>query len=387
MNILFLYPSINPNKGGIERVTYVLSKYLKSQGFNCFYLGLKQKNDMPEEEMNYLPDMSNEFTDRNRKFFVDFLKDNSIDVVINQGGMYGSKASLLSFEGRKVGVKVINCIHNSLLDGYRHLEVTYSSRISNFRLDWAKKYISSKSFKDFIVFLIKLRTRSYYRQLVKKSDAVVLLSDSFKPDLQAITKMTCDNVFSIPNPLSYKLDSNINNKSKIVLYVGRINTAQKKVDLLLNIWAKICHNHLDWKLKIVGYGPETEFLKTTAKKLNLVNYSFEGKKDPRNYYKESSIFTMTSAYEGFGIVLTEAMQYGVVPIAFNSFASVHDIIDKDCGVLVKPFDLDMYAEAIETLMLTPPLLHKMSFSARRKSEIFTLEKVCEKWIELLKGLN
>ena len=76
-----------------------------------------------------------------------------------------------------------------------------------------------------------MRTRNYYRQLVKNSDAVVLLSDSFKPDLQAITKMTCDNVFSISNPLSYKLDCDINNKSKTVLYVGRINTAQKKVDL------------------------------------------------------------------------------------------------------------------------------------------------------------
>lgn len=387
MNILFLYPSINPNKGGIERVTYVLSKYLKSQGLNCFYLGLKQKNDMPEEEMNYLPDMSNEFTDTNRNFFLSFIKDNSIDVVINQGGMYGSKASLLSFEARKVGVKVINCIHNSLLDGYRHLDVTYSSRISKYKLDWAKKYISSKSFKKFIVFLIKMRTRNYYRQLVKNSDAVVLLSDSFKPDLQAITKMTCDNVFSISNPLSYKLDCDINNKSKTVLYVGRINTAQKKVDLLLNIWAKICHNHLDWNLKIVGYGIETENLKTKAKELNLVNYSFEGKKDPRNYYKEASIFTMTSAYEGFGIVLTEAMQYGVVPIAFDSFASVHDIIDKNCGVLVKPFDLDMYAEAIDSLMLNPTLLHKMSSSVRRKSESFTLEKIGKKWIELFKILN
>ena len=81
------------------------------------------------------------------------------------------------------------------------------------------------------------------------------------------------------------------------------------------------------------------------------------------------------------------MQYGVVPIAFDSFASVHDIIDKNCGVLVKPFDLDMYAEAIDSLMLNPTLLHKMSSSVRRKSESFTLEKIGKKWIELFKILN
>lgn len=384
MNILFLYPSINPNKGGIERVTYVLSNYLKSQGYNCFYLGLKQKIDKPEKEMTYLPDRSNEFTDENIQFFLKFLKDNHINVVINQGGMYGSKSSLLSFEGRKVGVKVINCIHNSLLDPYRHLECTYSSRISHLRLNWANKIISSALFKNFIVYCIKLRTRNYYRQLVKNSSAVILLSDAFKPDLQAITKMTCDNVFSIPNPLSYKFDSDINNKSKMVLYVGRINTAQKKVDLLLDIWAKVCHNHLDWNLKIVGYGPELETLKATARNLNLVNYSFEGKQDPQNYYKEASIFAMTSSYEGFGIVLTEAMQYGVVPVAFDSFASVHDIIDKDCGILVEPFDLDKYAEALENLMLTPPLVQKMSSAAKCKSENFTLDRIGKKWIELLR---
>ena len=96
-----------------------------------------------------------------------------------------------------------------------------------------------------------MRTRNYYRQLVKNSDAVVLLSDSFKPDLQAITKMTCDNIFSISNPLSYKLDCDINNKSKTVLYVGRINTAQKKVDLLLNIWAIIILIMEKWLMKII----------------------------------------------------------------------------------------------------------------------------------------
>ncbi len=75
----------------------------------------------------------------------------------------------------------------------------------------------------------------------------------------------------------------------------------------------------------------------------IPNIRFVGYQDPLPYQLESSISCMTSLYEGWGMVLTEAMQCGAVPIAFNSFASVTDVIDHGRnGILVKPFSIKQY---------------------------------------------
>lgn len=60
-------------------------------------------------------------------------------------------------------------------------------------------------------------------------------------------------------------------------------------------------------------------LKEMAHKLNLKNISFEGFQEPEPYYARSSLFCLTSTFEGFGLVLAEAMQHGCVPLAFDSY--------------------------------------------------------------------
>lgn len=135
MKIAYLYPSINPNKGGIERVTYVVSRYLMSKGFICFFIGLQQKRDEREPEMVYLPDKGQENTPRNIEFFLKFLREKQIDIVINQGAMFKSNSCELAYKAKLANVKVVNCIHNSLLDPLRHLETAYSNKIKKYKLE------------------------------------------------------------------------------------------------------------------------------------------------------------------------------------------------------------------------------------------------------------
>ena len=105
----------------------------------------------------------------------------------------------------------------------------------------------------------------------------------------------------------------------------------------------MCHKYEDWSLIIVGGGRQLDEMRQLAANLKLVNVKFEGFQDPKSYYERASIFCMTSSYEGFGIVLVEAMQYGVVPMAFNSYISVTDIIENGVMVfLIEPFDIDAY---------------------------------------------
>ena len=113
------------------------------------------------------------------------------------------------------------------------------------------------------------------------------------------------------------------------------------------VWKKLQEQLPDWNLVIVGDGPFSNEMKQLSKKLSLQRVEFAGFANPIKYYKESSIFCLTSNHEGWGLVLTEAMQFGCVPIAFDSFESIHEIIeDGKNGFLVKPFDIDKYADKV-----------------------------------------
>lgn len=385
MNILYLFPSINPQKGGIERVTYVMSRYLQQHGFNCYFVGLRNKNTPPEKEMTYLPDTEKDDTAVNISFLRNYIKEHNINIVINQGGMPGSNSCNLLHQAKTNNIIAITCLHNSLLCQIRNLPVVFEKKIKEKHLSFlTPPVLNNPILKKIVLKLYACKVHKHYITLCKNNDAIVLLSESFKKDLFYICRKKFNNVYSIPNPVSFKLPTyNDNQKEKIVLYVGRINTVQKKVDLLLQIWSKICYNYQDWRLIIVGYGEELDSLKQYAKRLHLINYSFEGQQSPLEYYRKASIFAMTSSFEGFGIVLVEAMQSGVVPIAFNSYLSASDIIDNGInGFLVKPFNINDYVNKITTLIENENYRMQLSHNAIEKAQNFNIEKVGNSWINL-----
>ena len=117
--------------------------------------------------------------------------------------------------------------------------------------------------------------------------------------------------------------------------------------------------------------------------MSLTNISFEGFKSPEPYYKEASVFCLTSAYEGFGLVLVEAMSYGVVPVAFNSYGAAEDVID-NCvnGYLVKPFDKQGYIKIVEYLIGDKLRLLEMSTQSVLKAKAFSVDNIGNQWVKL-----
>lgn len=97
---------------------------------------------------------------------------------------------------------------------------------------------------------------------------------------------------------------------------------------------------------------------------------------------------MTSLYEGWGMVLTEAMQCGAVPIAFNSFASVTDVIDHGRnGILVKPFSIKQYEKELRRLMDNLDLLKRLSENAMQDIKKYNVDCVVDQWEELFQEFN
>lgn len=105
------------------------------------------------------------------------------------------------------------------------------------------------------------------------------------------------------------------------------------------------------------------------------------------YYEESEILVMTSIFEGFGLVLTEAMSRGCVPIAFDSFKSVHDIVETGRnGMLIKPYKVHEYANGLYWLVQNAHQLKLMSTAAQETIAKLDIETIGNKWITLFEKL-
>ena len=145
-------------------------------------------------------------------------------------------------------------------------------------------------------------------------------------------------MIAIPNPNTYPAQENTDFlKKKQILYVGRIEWRQKRVGRLIDIWKRIYKKFPDWELVIVGDGPIRQDIGTESLKDGSGLFSPVGK-TLRPFYRDASILCLTSDFEGWGMVLTEAMTFGAVPVAFNSYAAITDIIDDGKnGLLVPPF--------------------------------------------------
>ncbi|MBB1645555.1 glycosyltransferase [Sphingobacterium sp. UME9] len=390
MNILFLYGStIDPEKGGIQRVTEVLTNCFVDRGFSVFYLSLIRNSDsFNKERQFFLPNQDECLNIDNVDFLLKLIDNYKIDIVINQAGMH-SQLSQLAYYAKKAGVKLISCIHNSFLSPIKHFDITYYNDARKKGLHFLLPLTKIKIVKDTLLWFYKRKYQDHYKSLYKNSDRVVLLSNSFKAELEFFLgkKVNENKVVAISNPTSFAVsDENekyLGNKKKQILHVGRIDIRQKRVDLLIEIWSKISPHFPDWILKIVGDGPDLAFIKNIVQQKGLKNVEFEGFKNPVEFYKDSPIFCMTSAYEGFGIVLVEAMTFGSIPLAFDSYASASDIIDSGKnGFLIKPFDVDAYVTKVIELIQEENKRIEIGQKCLLKAIDFTIDEIGQRWQNL-----
>jgi glycosyltransferase involved in cell wall biosynthesis len=391
MNILFLYRNtIDPILGGVERVTHILASWFATKEYTTYFLGLEKNSSIIDTRQYYLPSSKSFCVAENIQSFLFFLKEHTIDIVINQGGI-GPQTSELAYYAHELDVKLISVIHNSLLASIKNFSFAYADRFHRLGINFLLPITDYSLIKNILMTLYKWKYKDHYRALCKNSDLVILLSEKYKEELGFFTKnVISSNIIGLSNPVSFDTYNGEKylNKKKELLYVGRIDFSQKRVDLLLRIWSKLYQEFPDWSLNIVGGGIQLPEAIQLSSDLKLKNISFKGFQDPRVYFENSSLFCMVSSFEGFPMVLVEAMQYGVIPFTFNSFLSITDIIDDQVnGVLISPFDTDEYISELKRFMRDDDL--RSSFSKRSiiKSKDFSIDKIGNKWISLFDRLK
>lgn len=193
----------------------------------------------------------------------------------------------------------------------------------------------------------------------------------------------------IPNPSPFDVCDDFDiKKEKVVLAVGT-QSYNKGYDRLIKVWSSIAKTHPDWKLKIYGKPKESLKLNELVKSLNLSNkiFLFKPIKNIDEEYKKASIFALSSRTEGFGMVLIEAMSFGVPCVAFDCPHGPRDIINnEEDGFLVTNGNLEEFEKKLVCLMDDDEKRRLMSIKSKENIKKFSLPEIMGEWNKLFKDL-
>ena len=396
MNILFYTAfEVSPEKGGTEKATSSLAEGLMMHYNHTCYSAFNIPIGRGFKKFRFAESflLSGEGVGF-QKNLAQIIDKCDINLIINQGcfnktieirhsiGKSGRKVLLISMLHYNPGSeeKLFNT-HNLL----------YKIKQGNSRI---------RNIKNLLTYPV-LKHRKHeenvknYKETYENSDKVVVLSEDYISKYAEYAGILDKSKFcAIPNSLSFDTFFNMDeydSKKKEVLIVSRLDEIYKRLSLALRIWNNIEKDPLlkEWKLVIVGHGDEYKlYYAKLINKLGLKRVSYEGMHVSKPYYQRASIFMMTSSSEGFGLTLTEAQQNACVPIAFNSFGSLTEIIsDGKNGIIVPNNDLRAYLESLKKLMMDVSKRRRMAANAVETCKRFSQENICSKWESLINSLS
>lgn len=234
--------------------------------------------------------------------------------------------------------------------------------------------------------LWKLADKWFSRQdekWVRRFDKFVVLTEEDRTYWGDI-----DNITVIPNARTFTPDHMADMESRKVIAVGRY-TFQKGFDRLVEAWRLVVSEFPDWKLEIIGDGEDRNLLKSMIERyglgdsLSLVPTNSEIEK----HYLDSSVYVMTSRYEGLPMVLLEAQAFGLPIVSFRCKCGPADVVeDGRTGFLVAEGDVEAFAMQLKKVMADVNLRRKMSENALVASQRFSVDPVMTRWVELFKSL-
>ncbi len=241
--------------------------------------------------------------------------------------------------------------------------------------------------------LKRLFARFWMKNLVgklKRLDQLVVLTDKSKDSWPELS-----NVTVIPDPITIEVNSEkvkSEKCSKRVVTIGRY-AYQKGYDLLLQAWADIeklkkleeVKEVNEWTLDIYGQGDQTDYRQLMTKLgIDTNQCHLNGPvEDVVKVYLESSIFVLSSRFEGFGMVLVEAMACGLPVVSFNCSAGPDEIItDGVDGLLVPSTDVHVLAEKLLALMADENLRRRLGQQALQTAQRYDMTTLTNQWTDL-----
>ena len=380
MNIAFCHNAFI--MGGAERITLDIVQYLSTFGeqYKVYLFA-------PEfAKENFPQDIVQKFTwckTRNRskekaEDVEQLIKEHNIDVVVE----VVSHLKKVKKIKQRTGVKVIYANHGVPFWQYyqqiHHLQSTPTKKIlwKLYRKFWWETLGNARR------KAIRQTRRSY-----TESDAYVVLCEAYKKEtcLSLGISPKQSHIYAINNSEKQVENPNLN-KENIILYCGRFSYNDKRVDRLIRIWGRIEKLLPDWRLQLVGDGPERTNLQSLTEQLGLQRVSFEGAtKNPQQYYNNASIVCLTSQMEGWPLALTESLVNGCIDVAFGCSAGIKEILSPhgENGFIVTPYDEEEFANTLLHICQLPEEQKTaLRLNAIEKCKAYSPSIILEQWRQL-----
>ncbi|MEO6316829.1 MAG: glycosyltransferase [Chitinophagaceae bacterium] len=382
-NILFFQNSILPADGGVPRVTDIISKELGSRGYTSSFVFYDKDNSAYPANSKLQVTLQQPYHELEEQVLA-FVAKGNFSFFICQNAYAGVFRKLYKKLRLLYPAVPFYCFLHASPD---YWQLTYRARVAP-----GYKFFSS-SIKRILKKIIYPFYNPYIREtsaLYAICDKFVLLSDSFKPSFSRLygTDKLNSKLVAIPNPLTFEpgvLTDRPQQKDKIVLMVSRLSEGQKRISAALKIWQQLqTPQFSDWQLSIVGSGPDETFYKDFTIQQGIKNVVFQGQHgNVLPFYKQAAVFIMTSVWEGLPMSLLEAQQNGVVPVAFDNFSALYDVVtDGENGFIIRDNNSSQFVHKLGMLMQDEELRKRMAAKAIETSQRYKVKKIADEWEKL-----
>lgn len=377
MHILYIYAEISI-KGGTDKILVEKANYLVNHGYDVTIVTESQMGKplsfKLEDKVCHIDvglDFGKQYTQGSIRRFLTYsslmrqyksrLKKvvnlQRPDIIISAMGRSLSLLSKMDYDGVKIGEAHTTKTHLRSL----HLMV---QRGGIFKV--IAKYMRWKMCR-----------------YASKLDAMVLLTPNDAEDWKSVAK-----TFVIPNPISFFPKESAELVNKQVIMVGRYNDA-KGYDYLIPAWEIVHQRYPDWILNIYGSGElrgqVTEWIHEKHLESSIMMH--EPVDNIMEKYLGSSICVLSSRYEGFSLVILEAMACGVPVVSFDCPYGPRNIIKNgEDGILIEPLNFQALADGICKLMENEDLRIQLGTNARNNVLRFSQDSVMEQWEKLFHKL-
>ncbi len=390
MNIGILIPELGG--GGAERVAQIFGNYYIARGHNVYYFiaNTKIKQDYP---------VKGQIIQTNIKSCTD---GNYSDIERLM------KLFLASFKIRKLKMRYKIDVAVSFMEEFSYLNVLSKGKETVIAVMCT---VLSKR-EEFNGFLYKKRiVRFFY----SKADKTVVLTQYALNDMHFRYGIPLKKLIKLPTPVAdLEIKDNENAwsfGSKAVVCVGRLELV-KQHERIIRAFSYVCQWEIDARLIILGKGPRLKSLRNLCEKLHIENHVvFAGFTENVPFYLQNArVFVMASKVEGFPNSMIEAMHYGVPVITTDSFGGCSEIVKKPKGMgyvnsvvfckygILTPnmpsgkFRINskiseeevILGEAMRKVITEDNIYEKYRRQSLKRAEMFRVEKVMERWNNIIK---